>query len=128
MALADGQKVPMPMTRSGVMISTDLAIEPIIPMGWLAKRCSITWKGDKTILNHPVKGRIPVEVHGGLALQLIEEFEESEDEEKLMRKMRDEKERSGREEEWLRRLVECHPKFSELPGHVKSQLVLKPGR
>ena len=131
-SLADGQKVPMPMTKSGVMISTDLEIEPIIPMGWLAKKCSITWRGEQMIVKHPVKGRIPVEVHGGcphiekeLALQLIEEFEEAEEKEGLIRRV--EVEKSRREEEWLRRLVECHPVFSELPDHIKSQLVLQPG-
>ena len=82
------------------------------------------------MVKHQLRGRILVEVRGGcpqtekeVALQLIEEFEESEDKERKILKMNEE--RSGREEDWLKRLVECHPVFSELPDHIKSYLVLR---
>ena len=34
-SLADGRRTPMLINRRGVIISTNLNIEPIVPMGWL---------------------------------------------------------------------------------------------
>ena len=43
-SLADGKKVPMLMSAGGVMISTDMKVEPNIPLGWLAEiGCRISW-------------------------------------------------------------------------------------
>ena len=82
-ALADGHRVPMLMTPSGIMLSVDQKVEPIVPLGWLADRgCRITWTEKGLQVHHPVRGALPVSVHAGcpqvpkdLALEIIMEFE-----------------------------------------------------
>ena len=61
MALADGQKTPMLINKRGVMISTNLNIEPIVPMGWLtAHGCELKWSEKAVVLRHPVRGELQV--------------------------------------------------------------------
>ena len=44
-SLVDGRTTPLLMTESGVMVSTNLQVEPIVPLGMLAGGgCKISWK------------------------------------------------------------------------------------
>ena len=139
-ALADGTKASLLMTKGGTMVSTDLEVEPIVPMGLLTELgCSIHWKEGNLRVWHPCRGQLPVSlVHGcpqiprSLALQLIGELEED----RLiggLRKMVKEVEDLRREEvrkkeaAWLKEVAEEHPLFRDLPDHVKRALVMEPG-
>ena len=83
-SLADGRTTPLLMTEAGVMVSTNLAVEPIVPLGILAGcGCSISWKKNGVKVTHPKKGLLPISIQAGcpqipkvLALELIKEYEE----------------------------------------------------
>ena len=48
-SLADGTKIEMLMTKGGVMVALDANIEPIIPLGWLARSgCTVEWTSEGT--------------------------------------------------------------------------------
>ena len=71
------------MTDAGVMVTTNLAVEPIAPLGMLAEGgCQISWKKGGVKVMHPTKGTLPISIQAGcpqipkeLALDLIKEFE-----------------------------------------------------
>ena len=82
--LANGQQVPMRMSTTGVMISSDKDVEPIVPLGYLggALGYSIKWSGGSMTLNHPEKGEAIVKIINGcpqvekkVALDMIKEIE-----------------------------------------------------
>ena len=132
-ALATGEKVPMLMTRTGIMVSTDESIEPILPLGWLLEKggCQMSWGAGKMRLHHPKRGDLPVTVTSGcpqvpkdLALQLIDEFNYVE---AKALKLKPTMEYGDREKEWLEELLNLHPVFSSLPSWIKDELVVMPG-
>ena len=83
-SLADGRTTPLLMTDAGVMVTTNLAVEPIAPLGMLAEGgCQISWKKGGMKVMHPTKGTLPISIQVGcpqipkeLALDLIKEFED----------------------------------------------------
>ena len=136
--LADGHRVPMLMSSSGVMVSVDQAVEPIVPLGWLAEAgCVVEWKAKGLQVIHPKRGKMEVQVRSGcpqidrqLALELIKEYEIGEVQ-KMVRKLQSgEGHQASPEEEvqWLRDLCRLHPVLSELPEHIKEALVCTPGQ
>ena len=132
-SLADGKKVPMLMTKTGIMVSTDVGIEPFLPLGWLLNEggCSMRWSKGQMEIHHPQRGSLPVKVTSGcpqiekkLALELIDEFDYVE---ARAARIAPTPEETSKEEAWLLELVEDHPVFSKLPKAIKDELVLKPG-
>ena len=135
--LANGHAVQMLMNAAGVMISTQPDIEVILPLGWLTARgCQVTWLDGQIKVQHPSRGCLPVEVHGGcpqiprsLALELLAEYE-LEELQRLIRKLQrsdDPGEKvAGEQEMWLRSVVDQHPILRDLPDHVKQELALEP--
>ena len=78
--LANGDKVALTMTSTGVMVTEKQDIEPILPMGMMATRlgCEMTWNGPLLRVLHPVRGLLPVRCDSGcptiprsMALELI---------------------------------------------------------
>ena len=135
-SLADGNRTPMLMSVAGVMISVDQQVEPIVPVGWMARMgCNVQWKGEELRIEHPRRGLLPVEVRDGsphvpraVALDLIREYEMKDS---LLRKLAADahglQEKVDAELDWLRALVEKHPVLQDLPDHIKGELVLRPG-
>ena len=123
--LANGEKVPMRMSSSGVMISSDPEVEPIVPLGYLGGVLgySIRWTGGVMTLVHPKRGKVTVKVINGcpqvprrVALEMIEEIENGSRMEKL------EVEPCRKEKEWLHNLVDAHPILKDLPDWLKNRL------
>ena len=121
------------MTDTGVMVSTNLNVEPIVPLGMMAQRgCKIQWKGGKIKVFHPLRGELPVQVLSGcpqipktLAMELIQEFEQRQGRicaAKILLEQHPQKEM-----EWLQALVEGHPALQDLPSYVKEALLCEPG-
>ena len=132
-SLADGRTTPLLMTESGVMVSTNLQVEPIVPLGMLAGGgCKISWKKHGMKVSHPTKGSLPISIQAGcpqipkqLALELIQEYEDRTQEVKQAHLVGET--HPEREVEWMKSLVEGHPALAELPDHVKKALVQQPG-
>ena len=136
-SLADGTKIKMLMTKGGVMVSLDEAIEPIIPLGWLAQSgCTVDWTAGGLQVIHPSRGMLPVVVRNGcpqiprlLALDLIKEYEIREIE-KVLKRLETEVDRRrdpDAERMWLEELVSHHPVLQRLPEKVKKELAVTPG-
>lgn len=138
-SLAGGKEAKLNVTKEGIMVSKDMDIEPIVPLGLLVGLlgCEATWKDEEMVVWHPVRGRLRVEVRGGCpevekeeALKLIQEIEEKK---KMKMKKIEEAEASGaedrgteREKEWLKRLIDVHPVFRNVPDYLKDQLYEDP--
>lgn len=129
--LAGGQQTTMRMSTGGVLVSEEMDVEPILPMGALVERlqCSLQWTSDHLVIHHPVRGEIPVQLCGGcpmidrqMALRLIEELEQGQ-------KNRQCKMKSEVNEElmdWMRRMIDEHPMFQGVPQRLKDQLLVEP--
>ena len=136
-SLADGTKIKMLMTKGGVMLSLDEAIEPIIPLGWLAQSgCTVDWTAGGLQVIHPSRGMLPVVVRNGcpqiprlLALELIKEYEIREIE-RVLKSLEIEVDRRrdpDAEKQWLQELVRHHPVLQRLPEKIKNELAVTPG-
>ena len=136
-ALADGTKIDMLMTKAGVMVALDQNIEPIIPLGWLAQSgCTVEWSSGGLEVVHRARGVLPVFVRSGcpqipkaLALDLIREYEMTEIE-RVLKKLETEIDRQkdpDAEVAWLEELIRHHPTLKDLPEKIKNELVMKPG-
>ena len=132
-ALATGEKAPLLMTKTGIMVTTDESVEPILPLGWLLGKggCEMSWGGGQLKLKHPKRGELPVTVTSGcpqvprqLALDLIDEFDYVEAKALKIQPMVED---GDKEKAWLEELVSSHPVFNSLPSWIKDELVLKPG-
>lgn len=128
--LASGEKVEFRVSEGGSMVTTNVALEPIVPMGLLVEKlgCLVEWKEDALNITHPKLGPLEVKNEQGcpqvqrkLALQLIEEIELQRLEGKLRSLGKDE------ELEWMKKLVEVHPVLKTLPEAVRSRLAVAPG-
>ena len=128
--LANGDKVALTMTSTGVMVTEKQDIEPILPMGMMATRlgCEMTWNGPLLQVLHPVRGLLPVRCDSGcptiprsMALELIQEMEDKADGISL-RGMSFEG-----EYQWMKRLAREHPVFRDLPQEVQDSLAVPPG-
>eukprot|EP00434_Breviolum_minutum_P003898 symbB.v1.2.003425.t1/scaffold183.1/size281544/9 len=128
--LATGEKVEMRMSGAGVMVSQDINIEPIIPMGLLGGTLGyeINYKNGVFKLRHPVRGDVNVEMKNGcpqvskeVALEIIEEIEEKSRMAKKVEVKNEEEERR-----WLQELVESHPVLRQLPDYLKKGVVETP--
>ena len=128
--LADGVKKLLYMTPTGVMVTLVEDVEPIVPMGLLTTvlDCSIKWKGENIIVDHPKRGRLAVDYKDGcpvvskeVAMELISEIEEKRNGMELKRLSFE------GEDEWIRSLVQTHPVLRELPTHIKNALMVKVG-
>ena len=131
----------MLINRRGVMISTNLNIEPIVPMGWLTSHgCEVIWSDGVVTVKHPVRGEIKVRVEMGcpqierkLALELIQDFEKGSDYPKKIKKVEDDLTSSARDSEnaglvqWMEKVIDEHPVLSCLPCHIRDYLVATPG-
>lgn len=128
--LACGREATLRMNDAGTMISATQSTEPIVPMGKMVTHlnCHLGWGERGLVVEHPVRGQLPIRDVGGcphipreLALSLIEEIEEQERRLKKMKIKDEEKER-----EWLARMVEEHPILNRLPEGVRKSLVVAP--
>ena len=140
-SLADGRRTPMLINRRGVMISTNLNIEPIVPMGWLTSHgCEVIWSDGVVTVKHPLRGEIKVRVEMGcpqiernLALELIQDFEKGTEYPKKIKKVEDDLTSSARDSEnaglvqWMEKVIDEHPVLSCLPCHIRDNLVATPG-
>ena len=132
--LANGGKTALLMSTGKVMVTPQMQVEPIVPMGRLMQMgCKMTWDAEEMTLHHPWRGRIKVKVIAGcpqvsrqLALELIGEMEH-EDEQMKMKLNKLEEDVRAKEGDWLLKLVEGHPVLSSLPQHIRDSLVLQPG-
>ena len=136
--LACGRKKELKMSQGGTMISTDMSIEPIVPMG---KMISVLgWKAEWTkngglVLSHPLRGPLDVKMRGGcpyidkvMALNLIEELE-CEGQEDLLEEDQEAKkleESISKEACWIEAFVENHPVLKTLPQRIKKELIKPP--
>eukprot|EP00438_Fugacium_kawagutii_P033584 Skav205234 [mRNA] locus=scaffold1794:149103:155795:- [translate_table: standard] len=138
-SLAGGKEIKLNINKQGVMVSKDPDIEPIVPLGMLISLlgCEVSWKEEEMVVWHPVRGRLEVQVRGGCpevekdeALRLIEEIEEKK---KIglkrveeLETSEDEKHEREKEKEWLRKLIEVHPAFRQVPEELKAYLYEDP--
>ena len=129
-ALANGGKTQLAITRGGTLVSPDLDIEPIVPMGLLigVLGCKATWEEGGITVIHPKIGRLPINQSEGcpqvtrqLALQLIEEIEDK----KLC--IGEVASDFTKEEAWLERLIKEHPVLSSLPSWIQEGLKCEVG-
>ena len=129
-ALANGGKTQLAITRGGTLVSPDLDIEPIVPMGLLigVLGCKATWEEGGITVIHPKIGRLPINQSEGcpqvtrqLALQLIEEIE---DEKLCIGEVASD---FTKEEAWLERLIKEHPVLSSLPSWIQEGLKCEVG-
>ena len=129
-ALADGNRVQIPITPGGTMVSEDPSVEPIVPMGALMEKlkCEATWKEGELSVVHPFRGRLPITYDNGcpqvprqLALQLIEELENQK------MGIGEKAEDFQREFQWMKSLVEAHPLLRSLPPWIKQGLPCEVG-
>ena len=132
--LASGEKTRLRMTSGGVMVTSDEAIEPIVPMGILVSQlgCKVTWVGEQLQVEQPRRGRLEVDVHltgcpqisRNLALELIDELESAKKEKKV-------KAMTGEMKSdltsWMVQLVDAHPVLRELPEWLRCRLAVEPG-
>ncbi len=128
--LANGDKVSLTMTSTGVMVTEKQDIEPILPMGLMATRlgCEMTWNGPMLQVLHPARGLLPVRCDSGcptiprsMALELIQEIEDK-SEGISLKGMSFEG-----EYQWMKRLAKEHPVFRDLPQEVQESLAVPPG-
>ena len=129
-ALANGGKTQLAITRGGTLVSPDLDIEPIVPMGLLigVLGCKATWEEGGITVIHPKIGKLPIKQSEGcpqvsrqLALQLIEEIEDK----KLC--IGEVASDFTKEEAWLERLIKEHPVLSSLPSWIQEGLKCEVG-
>ena len=129
-ALANGGKTQLAITRGGTLVSLDLDIEPIVPMGLLigVLGCKATWEEGGITVIHPKIGKLPIKQSEGcpqvsrqLALQLIEEIEDK----KLC--IGEVASDFTKEEAWLERLIKEHPVLSSLPSWIQEGLKCEVG-
>lgn len=107
------------MTESGAMVSTNLEVDPIVPLGMLAVGgCKISWKKHGVKVSRPTKGSLPISIQAGcpqnpkqLALELIKEYEERTQEVKQARLVGE-----------TQPQVEGHPALAELPVYMCRRL------
>ncbi len=128
--LANGDKVALTMTPTGVMVTEKEDIEPILPMGLMATSlgCEMSWNGSKVKVLHPVRGLLPVQCDSGcptiprsLALELIQELEDKAEGISLKGMSFE------GEYQWMKRLAKEHPVFRDLPQEVQDSLAVPPG-
>ena len=119
--LATGARVPMKITKSGVMVSEDEMVEPIVPLGMVGGPLGyeVVFKNGGCQITYPMKGKAPVQMRNGrpqiskeAALRIIEEIETSGAE---MRKINKDEVDIG----WIE---EAHPVLRDLPEHLKTSL------
>lgn len=123
--MANGEKVEMRMTTTGIMVCEDEDVEPIVPMSALVEKLgyAISWTEDGMTMTHPNKKKVKVKILNGCpqvskkeALKMIKELEED----KRLRRMSFQE---IEEEKWLRQLVEAHPVLRTLPLSLRQDLV-----
>ena len=129
-ALANGQSVRLRRSPGSAMLSGEMSIEPIIPMGALTGplRCEIKWTSKEVAITHPEKGLLPVTMIGGcphlpraLTLQLISELEDFNKGVSINQLTYED------EVKWMDQLVKSHPALKDLPEHIQRRLVVRPG-
>eukprot|EP00435_Cladocopium_sp_Y103_P074775 s194_g51.t1 len=129
--LACGRDAALRMNQWGTMINQHEETEPIVPLGKLVNQlgCSVGWSEEGLEVVHPEKGRLATTQRGGcphipreVALDIIQELEERAGKIKKVRTKEED------EEAWLRKLVEVHPVFKDLPQDVKRELVVTPSK
>ena len=110
--------MPMKITKSGVMVSEDEMVEPIVPLGMVGGPLGyeVVFKNGGCQITHPTKGKVPVQMRNGCpqiskeaALRIIEEIETSGAE---MRKIN---KQEVDVEKWIEEFVEAHPVLRDLP-------------
>ena len=125
--LAAGESYTLRVTPGGTLVAAS-GTQPIVPMGALVQSlgCRLSWTGGHCKIRHPCRGDLPVAMNQGCpelpmntALELIKELEE-----KQMAKLR----RLGVNEEleYVKKVVDEHPVFRDVPWHVKKELLVQP--
>ena len=134
--LADGHRIQLYMTPTGVMVTENQEAEPIIPCSWLDKLgYKIVWSDGKVLVDHPERRSLKVHLDDGCpqiarseAIKLLREFEEKFPVEKLLRRLEMKcDDEVQKEVGWMHELLEVHPVLKGLPKHVKESLVVAPG-
>ena len=125
--LAAGETFPLSVTPAGTLVAPR-GTQPIVPMGALVKvlGCRMSWAGGHCKIRHPVRGDLPVAMSQGCpelpirtALELIGELEEA-------HRIKVRKLNTSDELEHVRKVIEEHPVFRDLPWHVKKELLVMP--
>ena len=128
--LANGQTTVLQLSPGGVLVSDQLDIEPIVPMGSLTSQlgCSVKWEGENLEVIHPSKGKLKTWCAGGcpqisknLAMQLIDEIETK------ASALKAEEGHFHQEVKWMKDLVSSHPVLRSLPEEIQRKLVVNPG-
>ena len=125
--LAAGESYTLRVTPGGTLVAAS-GTQPIVPMGALVQSlgCRLSWTGGHCKIRHPCRGDLPVAMNQGCpelpmhtALELIKELEE-----KQMAKL---KSLSVNEDlEYVKKVVDEHPAFKDVPWHVKKELLVQP--
>ena len=136
--LASGKLERLRMSPQGVMVVNGphaQDVEPIVPMGLLVRklRCQLHWGEDGLHVWHPKHGYLDIKIESGcpqvskvLALKLIRELEEVEDNLIQYQSKSLTWETRLQERAWLRSLVDSHPAFVGIPQAIKDKLVVTP--
>ena len=133
--LASGEKKMLKMSKGGSMVTSELDIEPIIPMGILVQMgCEIRWDSGEFEIHHPVRGRLEVDAKSTgcpqlareTTLELIQEWEMRPTNQKKHMLSRLTKVDDGLVG-WMRELVQVHPVLRQLPEEVRCKLAVQPG-
>ena len=128
--LATGEKVAMRMTASGVMVTSNQEVEPILPLGMITGELGyeVVFKGRGCRLLHPNRGEIKVDMVNGCpqiqrqtALKLIQEIEERGIGAKKLSL-----EEKFEEKDWIVGLIDSHPVLRRLPPNIREALKEEP--
>ena len=109
------------MTDAGVMVTTNLAVEPIVLVGMVGGGgCTSSWKKNGVKVAHPAKGSLPISIQAGCP-QILEERSIEAKQAPMACEVRPDKEVG-----WLQSLVDGHLTLASLPEPLKRSLVLPP--
>lgn len=129
--LATGARVPMKITKAGVMASEE-KVELVVPLTIVGVMlgCEVVFKNGGCQLAHPTNGTIPVHMINGrpqiskkAAMRIIEEIEVGSSEAKRLSNQD-----TWSERKWIEGLVDFYPVLRDLPKHAQASLMETPGR
>ena len=133
-ALAGGEMKVMRITEGGIIVQENEGVGCIIPLGLLVERlhCVVTWDGDECRVVHPELGALRIHMEDGCpyvtqrtATKLLEELEKK-GKEKRKGRISEVKLKKVLDWETVRKVVELHPAFRDLPEEVRRKILVEP--
>ena len=133
-ALAGGEMKVMRITEGGIIVQENEGVGSIIPLGLLVERlhCVVTWDGDECRVVHPELGALRIHMEDGCpyvtqrtATKLLEELEKK-GKEKRKGRISEVKLKKVLDWETVRKVVELHPAFRDLPEEVRRKILVEP--